>query len=139
MNLAKKTVYAWLAILVTCLAGTIGCGAGPPALPAKAQRTSPGSTVDQVGKAAAELMGVDQAKIGPQTSLGELGADELDFVELVMELEDRFDISLPDATLEDMMGTNNWQQGMKNVTMARLAEVIDSQTERKEPAGGSAK
>jgi acyl carrier protein len=129
MKIDKKTVYVWLGVLVACLAGTAGCGADSLGPPAKAQRTTLGTTVDQVCKTTAELMRIDQSKIGPQTSLAELGADELDFVELVMELEDRFDISLPDETLEGMMGTNNWQQGMKNVTMAKLAAVIEDQND----------
>jgi hypothetical protein len=51
----------------------------------------------------------------------------LDFVELVMELEEHFDISIPDDAAEGMLGTDNWQQGMKNVTMARLAAVVEEQ------------
>ena len=48
------------------------------------------STVSRVSAIAAALMGVDPADVQPSTSLGELGADDLDVVELVMQLEDEF-------------------------------------------------
>jgi acyl carrier protein len=44
-----------------------------------------------------EQLGVDKAKITLETSfVTDLGADSLDTVELVMELEEEFDISIPD-------------------------------------------
>ena len=102
-----------------------GCGprtspthVGPPA-------SDSGSTIDQVCKIAAELMAVDRSRIDAETSLSDLGADELDFVELVMELEEHFDVFIPDEAAVEMMRTENWQQGMKNVTMFKLAAVID--------------
>jgi acyl carrier protein len=73
----------------------------------------------------AELFGVDRTKIAASTSLGDLRADELDFVELVMELEDHFHIAIPDDTAERLLGTDNWQQGMKTVTMAKFASVVE--------------
>ena len=45
----------------------------------------------------AEQLGVDKEKVTPETSfVNDLGADSLDTVELVMELEEEFDISIPD-------------------------------------------
>jgi len=49
----------------------------------------------------AEQMGVDKAQITRETSfVNDLGADSLDTVELVMEFEDEFDISIPDEDAE---------------------------------------
>ena len=46
-------------------------------------------------------MGVDKDKITPETSfVNDLGADSLDTVELVMELEEEFDINIPDDAAE---------------------------------------
>ena len=46
-------------------------------------------------------MGVDKEKITPETSfVNDLGADSLDTVELVMELEEEFDINIPDDAAE---------------------------------------
>ena len=56
---------------------------------------------ERVSKIVAEQMGVDKAKVTPETSfVNDLGADSLDTVELVMELEDEFDISIPDEDAE---------------------------------------
>jgi len=49
----------------------------------------------------AEQLGVDQAEISRQTSfVNDLNADSLDTVELVMEFEDEFDMSIPDEEAE---------------------------------------
>ena len=59
------------------------------------------NVLERVGKIVAEQMGVDKAKIAAETSfVNDLGADSLDIVELVMELEDEFDISIPDEDAE---------------------------------------
>ena len=48
-----------------------------------------------------EQMGVQKEKVAPETSfINDLGADSLDTVELVMEFEDAFDISIPDEEAE---------------------------------------
>jgi acyl carrier protein len=49
----------------------------------------------------AEQLGVDRDKITPDTHfVNDLGADSLDTVELVMELEEEFDINIPDDAAE---------------------------------------
>ena len=48
-----------------------------------------------------EQMGVDKADVSKETSfINDLNADSLDTVELVMEFEDEFDISIPDEEAE---------------------------------------
>ena len=48
-----------------------------------------------------EQMGVDKAEISRETSfITDLNADSLDTVELVMEFEDEFDMSIPDEEAE---------------------------------------
>jgi len=49
----------------------------------------------------AEQMGVDKAEISKETSfVNDLNADSLDTVELVMEFEDAFEMSIPDEEAE---------------------------------------
>ncbi len=49
----------------------------------------------------AEQMGVDKGEITRETSFAnDLNADSLDTVELVMELEDEFETSIPDEEAE---------------------------------------
>ena len=48
-----------------------------------------------------EQMGADKAEIARETSfINDLNADSLDTVELVMEFEDEFDMSIPDEEAE---------------------------------------
>ena len=59
------------------------------------------SIEERVTSIVAEQMGVDKSQITPETSfVNDLGADSLDTVELVMELEDEFDISISDEDAE---------------------------------------
>lgn len=56
---------------------------------------------DRVIDIVAEQLGVDKDKVTPDTSfVNDLGADSLDTVELVMELEEEFDINIPDEEAE---------------------------------------
>ncbi len=51
----------------------------------------------------AEKLGVSEDKITPQASfVDDLGADSLDQVELIMALEDEFDMEIPDEDAEKM-------------------------------------
>jgi acyl carrier protein len=51
----------------------------------------------------AEQLGVDIADVTKDASiLDDLGADSLDVVELVMTLEDTFDIDVPDEAVEEL-------------------------------------
>jgi len=48
-----------------------------------------------------EKLGVDEAEVTPEaTFTNDLGADSLDTVELIMELEKEFNISIPDEDAE---------------------------------------
>ena len=56
---------------------------------------------ERVKDIVAEQVGVDKSQITRETSfINDLGADSLDTVELVMEFEDEFDISIPDEDAE---------------------------------------
>ena len=56
---------------------------------------------EKVIEIVSEQMGVDKGEITPETSfINDLNADSLDTVELVMEFEDEFDMSIPDEEAE---------------------------------------
>jgi len=56
---------------------------------------------DKVIDIISEQMGVDKAEVSRDTSfINDLNADSLDTVELVMEFEDEFDMSIPDEEAE---------------------------------------
>ena len=56
---------------------------------------------EKVFKIVSEQMGVDKSEITMDTSfVNDLNADSLDTVELVMEFEDEFELSIPDEEAE---------------------------------------
>jgi acyl carrier protein len=59
------------------------------------------SVEETVKKIIVEQLGVDEEEVTPEASFVEdLGADSLDTVELVMALEEEFDIEIPDEDAE---------------------------------------
>lgn len=55
----------------------------------------------RVKKIIVDKLGVDEADVIPEASFtNDLGADSLDTVELIMEFEKEFDISIPDEEAE---------------------------------------
>lgn len=55
----------------------------------------------KIKEAIVEKLGVEESKVTPSASfINDLGADSLDTVELIMELEGRFNIQIPDEDQE---------------------------------------
>ncbi|MBK8562162.1 MAG: acyl carrier protein [Saprospiraceae bacterium] len=68
----------------------------------------------RVKKLIVEKLGVEENEVVPEASFtNDLGADSLDTVELIMELEKEFDISIPD------------EQAEKIQTVGQAIEYID--------------
>ncbi len=58
-------------------------------------------TEDRVAGIIAEQLGITREEIVPEASfIDDLGADSLDIVELVMAMEESFDIEIPDDDAE---------------------------------------
>ena len=77
---------------------------------------------EKVFKIVSEQMGVDKGEITLETSfVNDLNADSLDTVELVMEFEDEFELSIPDEEAEKI-GTVG----------AAVDHIFKSQGEKKE-------
>lgn len=59
------------------------------------------ATFDRVKKVVAEQLDRDPNEVTPEASfIEDLGADSLDVVELIMRLEEEFDIEIPDDDAE---------------------------------------
>ncbi len=59
--------------------------------------------------------GVDAAAIKPETSfVDDLGADSLDVVELIMAIEEAFDIEIPDTDAESIVTVQDAVEYLKN-------------------------
>ncbi len=62
------------------------------------------ATFDRVKAIVVEQLGVAEAEVTPEASFVEdLGADSLDVVELVMALEEEFDVEIPDEDAEKIV------------------------------------
>ena len=59
------------------------------------------TVIERVSKVIVDRLGVDESEVTLQASFrDDLGADSLDVVELVMELEDEFDMEITDEDAE---------------------------------------
>ena len=72
-------------------------------------------TLDRFRDCAVEVLAVDPEQVGPEASFADdLDADSLDLVELVMALEEEFDISVDEEELEGV------------TTVAHAIELVES-------------
>ncbi|MGH0035193.1 MAG: acyl carrier protein [Myxococcota bacterium] len=59
--------------------------------------------IERVHSLVSEQLGVDRDDVRPDANiLDDLGADSLDVVELVMSIEEAFDLEIPDEDVEGM-------------------------------------
>ncbi len=73
------------------------------------------SAEDRVKKLIAEKLGVDISEVVPEAKfIDDLGADSLDLVELVMTMEDVFDIDIPDEEQEKLVTVQDAMEYLKN-------------------------
>ena len=62
------------------------------------------SIEDKVKKIIAEKLSVDLDEVVPEASfVDDLGADSLDLVELIMSMEEEFDVEIPDEEAEKLV------------------------------------
>ncbi|MDP6533012.1 MAG: acyl carrier protein [Candidatus Marinimicrobia bacterium] len=73
------------------------------------------STFDKVKEVIIDKLGVEEDKIVNEASfVDDLGADSLDTVELIMELEEEFSLEIPDEDAENL------------TTVGSVVDYIDS-------------
>lgn len=59
------------------------------------------ANIDKIKDIIVDKLGIDEEKVTKEASFkDDLGADSLDIAELVMELEDEFDMEIPDEEAE---------------------------------------
>jgi acyl carrier protein len=67
----------------------------------------------------ANQLGIDRGDVTPEASVvDDLGADSLDVVELVMALEEEFDLEIPDEEAEKIKSVNDIFSHMENALQA---------------------
>ena len=75
------------------------------------------SVEEKVKEIIVDQLGVDENQVKPEASfIDDLGADSLDTVELVMALEEEFDIEIPDEDAEKITSVQNAVDYIKGQT-----------------------
>lgn len=65
-------------------------------------------TFDRIKKIITEHLDIEESKIIPEASFAsDLGADSLDTVELIMALEEHFEIEIPDEEAQNILTVKN--------------------------------
>ncbi len=71
--------------------------------------------LDKVKEIIVEQLGVDESDVVLEASfIDDLGADSLDLVELIMALEEEFDLEIPDTDAEKIQTVNDAVEYIKN-------------------------
>jgi acyl carrier protein len=75
------------------------------------------SVEEKVKEIIIDQLGVDEKQVNPEASfIDDLGADSLDTVELVMALEEEFDVEIPDEDAEKIGTVQNAIDYIKDQT-----------------------
>ena len=75
------------------------------------------SVEEKVKEIIIDQLGVDEKQVNPEASfIDDLGADSLDTVELVMALEEEFDVEIPDEDAEKIGTVQNAIEYIKDHT-----------------------
>ncbi len=102
-------IAAGLVVLLT------GCTADP---------TSGTATVDQVCTIAAELMSVERSQVTAGSSIADLDGDEFDAIDMVMQLEDKYDVRFEREKLREMLEPQGENRAIKRLTMTEFADAV---------------
>lgn len=58
---------------------------------------------EEIKKIVAEKLSIDEKQVTPESSfIDDLGADSLDIVEMLMEIEEHFELDIPDSESEKL-------------------------------------
>jgi acyl carrier protein len=104
-----------------------GCGHDPtPPPPAAVRRPfkEQAGVENAITRVLAEQFNKKPEEIRTTTSLHDLGADELDLVEITMQLEETFDVTIADESLEKAGRSSGMEATLKGLTVQKLAELV---------------
>jgi acyl carrier protein len=74
-------------------------------------------TLPRIQEIIADQLGISLTEVKPEANIvADLGADSLDQVEIIMALEDEFDIDVPDENAEEL----------SRASVARIVEYVDT-------------
>ncbi|WP_395748749.1 acyl carrier protein [Prosthecobacter sp.] len=114
-----------LLLFIFCVFAT-ACGKKP-----SAQVSAGPQSLDQVTQIVAEQLGKKRSDVRPDVTFAALGADDLDFVEIVMATEEALGVSIADEGINKSAGVSDPQQAVKHLTILKFAALADSSPRQK--------
>jgi acyl carrier protein len=109
MNI-RLLAFPTLTMILLC----VGCGS-----------PSDQDTVERIRSEVATILKKDSAQIDVAKPLGAQGADELDIVEIVLAVEEAFDVEIPESAIGENVG-----EVSKTVTVQHLADIVSKQKKK---------
>ncbi|WP_158265557.1 acyl carrier protein [Blastopirellula marina] len=103
---------------------TIGCGtSAPPPAPTVPTESKGLSSVQEI---VAQEIGLEPEDVSPDKTFDELGADGLDFISIVTEVEVRLGVAITVEVLEKATGVSDPKDMPATLTVHQFAEVVES-------------
>lgn len=122
MNNHTNTEVILTALAMLCIS-LVSCDR--PQAVQVAQASQP-QIVDRVRKEAAKILKKDVAQVDVTKPFAALGADDLDVVEIVMAVEEAFNVEIPDDAI-----AGKSDDVSKTLTVQKLAEIVSRQKPKK--------
>ncbi len=118
------------ALALLLFSAATGCDRGPrrisdPVVVVRSDDRGPSTDEAAIIVILGKHFGKEPEEIQRSTSLKDLGADELDLVEVVMELEEAFHVSIPDEAIEKAAGAATKDNPLKALTASKLAALVE--------------
>jgi acyl carrier protein len=128
MSVRKR--FAWF--LMVSLIAASGCKDRENTSQAPAtNRTGRSTTEAEVCGVVADVLGVKAEEVSPDMTFAELHADELDVVEIIMELEDKYETAISDEALEREAGGSQLADLTKTLKVSSLIKLVTEAREAK--------
>ena len=89
------------------------------------------STVDEVRQVIAEALKVPTEELKPESRLDDIGAESLDVIEIIFELEEKFGISIPFQA--NQVGKSGGAAKLPFETIADVAKAVQHLVDAKAP------
>lgn len=90
------------------------------------KQTAMSPEMESIIKITSDQLGVSAERIRADTTFASLGADDLDFVEIVMATEDAHNVSLPDELLIKLAGVSAAEEIVHHLTIEGFSQALES-------------
>jgi acyl carrier protein len=120
-----RTATQFTLMLALCLAVTPGCKDRTSTTQAPPVTTVSRSSLDtEICGLVADMLGLKDGEVSPDKTLADLAADELDVVEIIMEIEDKYGISITDEAIGREAGGAKATDVAKSLKVSSLVKLV---------------